>query len=169
MWAAIVQRIRLRQPSFHPAVLGSNPRHLFRFIVKLETINVFASYIVLKGASSVSFTFIFGLFKQTIIFFTINWCEKYPSSIRCWDSNSWPSHYESSPLTTRPGSRPIVHYSWYCRKDENKQKEAGFGRFLKNTVSRKFWRNRLQLNFNLSWPNRKRPTPSLSTLTSISR
>ena len=111
----------------------------------------------------------FRSFQTNNNFFTINWCEKYPSSIRCWDSNSWPSHYESSPLTTRPGSRPIVHYNWYCRKDENKQKEAGFGRFLKNSVSRKFWRNRLQLNFNLSWPNRKRPTPSLSTLTSISR
>ena len=34
--------------------------------------------------------------------FATNKCEKCPSSIRCRDSNSQPSDYESPPLTTRP-------------------------------------------------------------------
>ena len=29
--------------------------------------------------------------------------EKYPSSIRCWDSNPRPSAHESPPIITRPG------------------------------------------------------------------
>ena len=32
--------------------------------------------------------------------FTTNQCEQWPSSIQCWDSNPWPSEYESHPLTT---------------------------------------------------------------------
>ena len=53
------------------------------------------------------FRFIFGLFKQTLLQFLqqIKW-EKCPSSIRCRDSNSQPSDYESPPLTTRPGLPP---------------------------------------------------------------
>ena len=34
---------------------------------------------------------------------TTNICEKYPSSIRCRDSNPRPLDHESPPITTRPG------------------------------------------------------------------
>ena len=40
--------------------------------------------------------------------FTTNKCEKCPSGIRHWDSNSQPSDYESHPLTTRPGLPPTI-------------------------------------------------------------
>ena len=75
--------------------------------------------------------------------------KKCPSSIWCWDSNSWPLEHESPPIITRPGLRPIqmvvcsnpsdayLLYGWLilaliCWKNvwmlekmENKQKEAG--------------------------------------------
>ena len=58
------------------------------------------------------FLFIFGLFKQTTqILQQIN-VKKCPSSIRCQDSNSQPSDYESPPLTTRPGLPPIFSICW---------------------------------------------------------
>ena len=41
--------------------------------------------------------------------------QKCPSSIRCWDSNPWPSKHEYPPITTRPGLVPttltVPHYS----------------------------------------------------------
>ena len=37
-------------------------------------------------------------------------CEKCPSSIWHWDSNSQPSDYESPPLTTRPKLPPKIRY-----------------------------------------------------------
>ena len=53
-----------------------------------------------------SFSFIFGLFKQTIQLFTTNQCEKCPTSIWRQDSNPRPLEHESSPITTRPGLLP---------------------------------------------------------------
>ena len=45
----------------------------------------------------------FRSFQTNIVtIFATNKCEKCPSSIRCRDSNSQPSDYESPPLTTRP-------------------------------------------------------------------
>ena len=41
-------------------------------------------------------------FQTNDIKFTTNYSEKFPSSIRCQDSNSQPSEHESPPLTTRP-------------------------------------------------------------------
>ena len=53
------------------------------------------------GPIPASFSFIFGLFKQTIQFLQqINVKKSCPSSIRCWDSNSWPSEHESPPITS---------------------------------------------------------------------
>ena len=63
-----------------------------------------------NGPSSTSFSFISGLFQTNNTNFTPNLCEKCPSSIWRWGSNSQPSDYESSPLTTRQGSRP-----WYSK------------------------------------------------------
>ena len=55
------------------------------------------------------FLYIFCLVKNSLIF-TPNKCEKCPSSIRCQDSNSRPTDYES-PLTTRPGlPTPFLYY-----------------------------------------------------------
>ena len=48
----------------------------------------------------------FGLFKQTLQFFTANMCEKSPSKIQCRDSNPRPSECDSPPITTRPGLPP---------------------------------------------------------------
>ena len=61
--------------------------------------------VFLNGQSSDSFSFIFGLFKQTIqILQQIN-VKKCPSSIQCQDLNSQPSDYESPPLTSN---------RWFC-------------------------------------------------------
>ena len=62
-----------------------------------------------KWANPASFSFIFGLFKQTLLQFLQQIkCEKCPSSIQCRDSNSQPTDYQSPPLTTRPGL-PFYH------------------------------------------------------------
>ena len=59
-----------------------------------------------NGPYFASFSFIFGLFKQTLqILQQIN-VKQCPSCIRCRDLNSQPSDYESPPLTTRPGLLP---------------------------------------------------------------
>ena len=69
-------------------------------------------YFLKNGPIPASFSFIFGLFKQTIQFFTTNQCEKMscPSSIRHRDSNPRPSERESPPITTRPGLPPNSTY-----------------------------------------------------------
>ena len=56
-----------------------------------------------NGSATASFSFTFGLFKQTTqILQQIN-VKKCPSSNCCQDSNSQSSDYESPPLTIRPG------------------------------------------------------------------
>ena len=66
------------------------------------------SFFKKNGPSLASFSFIFGLFKQTIqILQQIN-VKKCPSSIWCQDSNSQPSDYKSPPLITRPVFPPKV-------------------------------------------------------------
>ena len=47
------------------------------------------------------FGFIF-IFSNKHYNFTLNICEKCPSRIQCWDSNSPPSEHKSRPITTRP-------------------------------------------------------------------
>ena len=64
--------------------------------------------------SSASFSFIFGLFKQTLQTLLRISVKKCPSSIWCQDSNSQPSDYESPLLTTRPGL-PITLPRWRSR------------------------------------------------------
>ena len=57
---------------------------------------------------SASFSFIFGLFKQTSLQFLHQiYVKKCPSSIRYRDSNLRPSERESLPITTRPGLPPM--------------------------------------------------------------
>ena len=75
-----------------------------KFVLILDWLPAFEKFHFLKkwailGLSSI----IFSLFKQTIqILQQIN-VKKCSSSIRCHDSNSQPSDYESPPLTTRQG------------------------------------------------------------------
>ena len=62
---------------------------------------------LLNGPSPAYFSFIFGSFQaNNNTIFTANSCEKYPSSIWRWDSNTQPSGHESPPLTTRQGLSP---------------------------------------------------------------
>ena len=54
------------------------------------------------------FVYFQSFLKQTIqISQQIN-LKKCPSSIRHWDSNTWPFKHDSSPITTRPGLPPIM-------------------------------------------------------------
>ena len=97
-----------------------------RIRVRIQSLAICFFY----GPSPVSFSFIFGLFQTNN---TTNQCEKCPSSIPCWDSNSRPSQCESLPITTRPGFRPFISdllIEYYlcnvnCWKDKNKEKEGG--------------------------------------------
>ena len=64
-----------------------------------------------KWPTLASFSFIFGLFKQTsITIFTTNQCEKMSctSRIRCQASNPQPLEHESLPITTKPGLSPTT-------------------------------------------------------------
>ena len=73
-------------------------------------------FIFLKmGQPRPLFSFIFGLFKQTLQFLQQLYVKKCPSSIRCRDSNPRPSECESLPITTRPGLPPpdIFIYNSY--------------------------------------------------------
>ena len=63
----------------------------------------------LNGPAPASFTFIFGLFKQTLQFLQQIYVKKCPSSIRCQDSNPRPLARESLPITTRPGLPPKMY------------------------------------------------------------
>ena len=63
-------------------------------------------YCFFNGPTPASFSFIFGLFKQTLQFLQQLYVKKCPSSLRCQDLNSRPSERESLPITTRPGLPP---------------------------------------------------------------
>ena len=53
--------------------------------------------------------FIFDIFQtNNTILQQIN-VKKWPSSIRCRDSNPWPLKHETSPITTRPGLLPYLN------------------------------------------------------------
>ena len=53
-------------------------------------------------------------YPTNITIFTTNKCEKCPSSIQYWDSNTWPSVHECPPITTRPGLPPINSLCFHC-------------------------------------------------------
>ena len=59
-----------------------------------------------NGPTPASFH-LFSSFQTHITIFTTNKCEKCPSSIWCWDSNSQPLEHEFPPITTRPGLPPL--------------------------------------------------------------
>ena len=104
--------------------LGSRGRRLWREMTK-STVRVFRStrkssiYVTKRrtveralknGPTPASFSFIFGLFKQTSLQFLQQiYVKKCPSSMQCQDSNPRPSDCESLPITTRPGLPPM---SW---------------------------------------------------------
>ena len=56
-----------------------------------------------KWANPDLFFIYFRLSKHTIQFLQQINVKKCPSSIWCWDSNSWPLEHESHLITTRPG------------------------------------------------------------------
>ena len=60
-------------------------------------------YFFLNGTSPASFLIYFRLFKPTLKLFDNKYMWKCTSSIPFWNSNPWPSEYESPPITTRPG------------------------------------------------------------------
>ena len=66
----------------------------------------FFSFFIKNGPTPASFSFIFGLFKQTLKFLQQIYVKKCPSSIWCQDSNPRPLEHESLPITTRPGIPP---------------------------------------------------------------
>ena len=72
---------------------------------------------LLTGPSPAYFSFIFGSFQaNNNTIFTANSCEKYPSSIWRWDSNTQPLEHEYPPITTRPGPTgnfPCIIFSWF--------------------------------------------------------
>ena len=73
--------------------------------------NLYVSFtleFLFKWTTPASFSFIFVFFKRTLQFLHQLNVKKCPSSIRCHDSNSQPSDYESPPLTTRPGLPPFI-------------------------------------------------------------
>ena len=61
-----------------------------------------------KWANPGLFSFIFGLFKQTIQFLQQINVKKCPSSIQCWHSNPRPFEDESSPIITRPAGLLVM-------------------------------------------------------------
>ena len=62
----------------------------------------------LKWANPGHFFILFLSFQTNITIFTTHKCEKFPYSIRCWDSNPRPLEHESPPITTIPGLSPMV-------------------------------------------------------------
>ena len=91
------------------SALQDNPAHACTKIMQYS-IEVFYKK---NGPTLASFLFIFGLFKTNYTIFISDKCEKCPSSIQWWDSNSQHVEHESSPITTRPGLRPVVHREMY--------------------------------------------------------
>ena len=66
-----------------------------------------------NGPTPASFSFIFGLFKQTIQFLQQINVIKCPSSIQRWDLNPQPFEHDSSPINTRPGLPPLGKIAWW--------------------------------------------------------
>ena len=52
--------------------------------------------------SPASFSFIFGLFQTDVTICATNYCQKYPTSIRCCDLNSLLLEHKSPPRTSSP-------------------------------------------------------------------
>ena len=80
--------------------------------VVLNDRSVNYALLFLNGPAPASFSFIFGLFKQTIQFLQQIYVKKYPSSIRCRDLNPQPSKTWVSShnhQTRAPAQLCIVH------------------------------------------------------------
>ena len=74
---------------------------------KVASILVGHSFFYKNGPTPASSSFIFVFSNTHYKFYNKYVCEKCPSNIWCWDSNSWPLEHESPPITTRQGSRHI--------------------------------------------------------------
>ena len=70
-------------------------------------IAIIFNWLLFLGANPGLFFVSFRSFSNKHYIFTTNICEKYPSSIRCRDSNPRPLERESLPITTRPGLPPL--------------------------------------------------------------
>ena len=109
--------------SIYDFLMGNLDRHHYeKFkVIKFSTTNLHIpkGYVVMQkhqwiffnGPTPASF-YLFSSFQTHITIFTTNKCEKCPSSIWRWDSNSWPLEHESPPITTTPGLLPSHnHYT----------------------------------------------------------
>ena len=70
------------------------------------TLTVARLYCLVKMGQPRPLFHLFSSLQTHITILTTNKCEKYPSSIWCWDSNSRPSDDESTHITTRAGLSP---------------------------------------------------------------
>ena len=84
-------------------VYGSQVKAILYLLGRLGYVKL--SFLKNNGPTLASFSFIFGLFQQTVQFLLQIIVKKCPSSMQRWDSNSQPSS-ESPPLTTIPGHPP---------------------------------------------------------------
>ena len=94
-------------------------------MIAAQAFTTIISFFKKNGPTPASFSFIFGLFKQTSLQFLQQiYVEKCPSSIWCRDLNPRPSERESLPFTTRPGLPPYHNHFFilvliliiYCKR-----------------------------------------------------
>ena len=78
-------------------------------------------YFFVKNGHRQPLFWLFWSFQTNTTNFTANRCEKFSSSIWCWDSNPRPSGHESPSITTRPGLHP-KSYFFNDKTYERKQK-----------------------------------------------
>ena len=78
----------------------------------LFSLSLYLSFFLKNGPTPASFH-VFSSFQTNITILTTNKCEKCPSSIRRWDSNSQPSYSKSPLLTTRPGLPLSIYLCFY--------------------------------------------------------
>ena len=80
---------------------------MVQWLVYKHSYNTFCK----NGPTSVSFSFIFGLFQTNVTFLQQINVKKYPSSIQCWHLNPQPFDHESPNITTTPGQPNLTQVS----------------------------------------------------------
>ena len=99
--------------------------HIWQYFAAIGNRNILhVMFFFLNGPSPASFSFIFGIFQTNLnkILQQIN-VKKCPSSLRHWDSNTWPSECESPPITTRPGLPSHIYLG--IQFDQRNEKKLG--------------------------------------------
>ena len=75
------------------------------------SLQAFLYYFFVKWPTSVSISFIFGLFQTNVTFLQQINVKKYPSSMQCWHVNPRPFDHESPNITTTPGQPNLTQVS----------------------------------------------------------